>query len=105
MSSLWDKWTGLWGRADKALGLPNATNDRKAAMKQDQRLMNEQIKAYRDQSEITRNEINAKRGEAVAEKRKIEEKQIRSLRRNYRASGFLGASQSEASDMSSTLGG
>jgi len=96
---------GLWSKIKDVgtdilhavTGIPTADERRNA-----QRAMNDQLKAYRDQTELTRNEINRKQGEQIAEKRRIEEKQIRSLRRNYRAPGFLGQGQS---DMSSKLGG
>lgn len=67
-------------------------------------IVNDQIKAYKDQTAIARKEIEAKRGEQIAEKRRIEEKQIRSLRRNYRSPGMLGTS-STTEGMSQKLGG
>lgn len=69
------------------------------------RMVNDQIKAYREQTEITKKELAAKKDEQAAEKRRIEEKQIRALRRNYRAQGFLGTQPSGQPDMSSKLGG
>jgi hypothetical protein len=69
------------------------------------RAVNEQIKSYREQTEITRKELAAKKDEQAAEKRRIEEKQIRALRRNYTAQGFLGTQPSGQADMSSKLGG
>lgn len=88
--------------AGKALGIPTADERRKS-----QQMINEQIKAYKDQTEITRQEINRKKGEEAVEKRRVEEKQIRALRRNYRSSGrgMLGSSGSAEQDMTTKLGG
>lgn len=54
------------------------------------RELNEQIRAYKEQTELTREELRHKQEETRAEKRRVEEKQIRALRNNYRAKGFLG---------------
>lgn len=70
-----------------------------------QRMLNEQVKAYREQSEITRQEISRKQGEQEAAKRRINESQIRSLRRNIKAQGFLGSQATDQSDMNNKLGG
>ena len=96
---IWDKVTDV---AHHVTGIPTADEKRNAA-----RAVNDQVKAYKDASEITRAETAAKRGEVVAQKRRVEEKQVRALRRNYRGAGFLGASspQSNANDMSNQLGG
>lgn len=75
--------------------------------------VNEQIKAYKDQTELTRNEINRKKDEENVQKRRIEEKQIRSLRRNYSSRGLMNASppsslgnpSSGSPDMNTKLGG
>lgn len=50
----------------------------------------DQMKAYKDQMEITKQEIERKRGEEKAEKRRIEEKQIRALRGRLRTPGIMG---------------
>jgi len=69
-------------------------------------MINQQIKSYKDQTELTRKELANKRNETLAEKRRIEEKTIRGLRRNYRSpGGMLGQGSPAASDMSSQLGG
>lgn len=94
---VWDKTTDF---AHSVSGIPTADEKRNA-----QRMMNDQVKAYRDQTEITRKEIDRKKGEELAEKRRVEEKQVRSLRRNYRTQGMLGGGQSDQSGMSSQLGG
>ena len=80
LGEIWDVATDI-GHA--VTGIPTADQKR-----QSQQMMNDQVKAYKEQTEITRNEIARKKGEEVAEKRRIEEKQIRSLRRNYRAAGY-----------------
>jgi hypothetical protein len=72
----------------------------------DQRYMiQDQMKAYKDQAELTRQEIDRKRSEGAAEKRRVEEKQIRGLRRNYRPAGLLGSGASPTSDTTTQLGG
>lgn len=81
-------------------GLPTSAEKEAQA-----RMMNEQIRSYREQTELTRRELAAKRDETAAQKRRINEKQIRSLRRTTRAQGLLGASQSNEADISSKLGG
>lgn len=49
----------------------------------------EQVDAYKQQTELSKQELNATRDQQVAEKRKINEKQIRSLRNKFRPAGFL----------------
>lgn len=86
-------------------GLIDPEASRKAEQDQKQ-LIAEQMKAYKDQTEILRNETNRARDEENVEKRRIQEKQIRSLRRNYRPTGggMLGIGEPAAQDMSSKLG-
>lgn len=67
--------------------------------------MNEQIRAYREQTELTRQELNRKKDETNAQKRRVEEKQIRSLRRNYRTQGLLNTVQNKENEMATKLGG
>lgn len=99
--SIWDTIGDWAGSAfHRITGTPNASEVRR--QKQD---MNNQINAYKKQTEISRQEMASKKDEQVAEKRRIEEKQIRSLRRNYRAQGFLGSQPSSQPGMSSQLGG
>jgi len=72
----------------------------------DQRdMMRDQMQAYKDQTELARQEIERVRGEKNAEKRRIEEKQIRTLRRNYRPAGFLNNDQGPATGVTDKLGG
>jgi hypothetical protein len=73
----------------------------------EKKLMKEQMQAYRDQSELTKNEINRAKDEQVAEKRRIQEKQIRALRGRASSRGFLGTTSPEASTpgTSAKLGG
>ena len=99
LHKIWDVGTDV---AHAVTGIPTADQRRN-----DQKAMNDQIKAYREQTEITKQEIARKKGEELAEKRRIEEKQIRGLRRNYRGAGggMLGASSSGEADMSAKLGG
>lgn len=69
--------------------------------------MNQQIKAYKEQTEIAKAEQNRLKDEEVAEKRRVQEKQIRALRRSNRSQnvGFLGTSQEYQQGQSSKLGG
>lgn len=53
-------------------------------------LVNNQIKAYKEQTDLAMKEIQEKQAERQAEKRKVNEKQIRALRGSYRPpGGFL----------------
>lgn len=85
------------GIFNKMTGNPSAADKRAQAA-----MVNAQLQAYRDATELTQNEINRKRGEEAVEKRRIEEKQIRGLRNSYRPAGFLDAGDSE---LSNKLGG
>lgn len=76
-----------------------------AQKRMQQQAMNDQIKAYKDQTELTRKELASKKDQAISEKRRVEEKQIRALRRNYRSQGFLGGEASTQTDMNNQLGG
>lgn len=77
-------------------------------MEREQRyLINDQINAYKEQTNLAREQLNEARSQSEIEKRRIQEKQIRSLRRNYRASGMgmLGMGQPASEDMNTKLGG
>jgi len=86
------------GIFDKITGQPSSA---------EKKLMNEQMKSYKEQTEITKNEINRAKDQQVAEKRRIQEKQIRALRGRQSSRGFLGSSSPEATSpgMTSSLGG
>jgi hypothetical protein len=74
----------------------------------DQRdMVNAQIKAYQDQTALARQQLDEARAATDAEKRRVNEKQIRTLRRNYRAqgAGLLGQGQPANQDMDTKLGG
>jgi hypothetical protein len=74
----------------------------------DQRdMVNSQIKAYQDQTNLAKQQLDEARKSTEAEKRRVEEKQIRSLRRNYRSqgAGLLGVGNPASQDMNSQLGG
>ena len=95
------EWVGdtFGGIYHAATGTMNAQEQREQA-----NLVNEQMKAYRDQTEITRAEINRVQGEQKVEKRRIEEKQIRSLRNNYRSSGLMSYAQNQPGAVDTKLG-
>lgn len=99
-------WTKARDFTEQALtfGMYNPEEHRQAA--RDQRsLINSQIQAYKDQTELTKNELATKQTEVQSEKRRVEEKQIRALRRSGRSQGFLGSQTSSQPDMNTTLGG
>jgi hypothetical protein len=84
-----------------------------SAEKRDQKSMiKEQIDAYKKQTEIAEKQIAETRAEKDIQKRKVNEKQIRSLRNNYRPSGgFLnnqglsaGSNSAVQSGLSNKLG-
>lgn len=83
------------------------THDEREQMRQQRQVANEQIKAYKEQTELTRQQLDKTRNEENVEKRRIQEKQVRSLRRNYRtqAAGILGVGQPATEDMTNKLGG
>jgi hypothetical protein len=65
-----------------------------------------QIKSWMEKSELTRKELERTRAEQDYQKRRIQEKQIRMLRRNYRPPGLLGTGdQPVQQGMSEKLGG
>lgn len=101
--SFLDTLGGLWNRI---------TGHQSQAEKRAQaKLISDQIAAYKKQTEVTQQEIASRQAEREVEKRKVDEKQIRSLRHRYRpASGFLnqqakgGAQLSEVSGLNNKLG-
>lgn len=80
-TKIWDKVTDI-GHA--VTGIPTA-EERRAAMTG----LKDQANFQREQMQLARNETERLRGEADAEKRRINEKQIRSMRRSFRPAGFL----------------
>lgn len=101
-------WTNFRDTAEKAvtLGMYDPVKSRHAESEA-RYAINDQIKAYKDQTELTKQQLNQTKNEEVAQKRRIEEKQIRALRRNYRSqgAGLLGVGAPASQDMSSNLGG
>jgi len=90
---------GLW---NKITGSPTAADRR-----EQQNAVNAQIKAYQDQTAMARQQLDEARDATNAEKRRVNEKQIRALRRNYRAqgAGLLGVGEPANQDMDAKLGG
>jgi hypothetical protein len=94
-------WEGFWSSLDESLGFRGPRGKKK-----DQELMNQQIKDYQEQSKLAKEEMTRAKDAQVAEKRRIQEKQIRSLRRHSSSRGFLGTSNDMAAmNQSSSLGG
>lgn len=60
--------------------------------------INQQIKAYKDQTAITQKALEETRAATEVEKRRIQEKQIRSLRGQFRPSGGFLNNQSLGGD-------
>jgi hypothetical protein len=79
-------------------GTMNASEKR-----QQSAMINGQINYYKQQTELAQSEIARKREEEMAEKRRLEGKQIRALRRNFRPAGFLDSAGGEG--VSDKLGG
>lgn len=78
--------------ANKEGALFNAVTGRKSAAEKrnDQSLINDQIQAYKQQTDITNKQLGEIESAKNIERRRIQEKQIRSLRNSYRSSnGFL----------------
>ena len=75
--------------------------------RENDRLVNEQIKQYQDQTALAKQQLDEARASTEANKRRVEEKQIRALRRNYRAgsAGLLGVGSPGSQDMDQKLGG
>lgn len=101
-------WTDLRDSVEKVatFGVYDPWKSRQAD--RDQRdMVNAQIKAYQDQTALARQQLDEARNATEAEKRRVNEKQIRTLRRNYRATGagLLGVGQSANQDMDTKLGG
>lgn len=69
------------------------------------RQMNKQIQEYNQQMELTKKQLAETKAQNDAEKRRVQEKQIRALRRTNRAQGFLGITQEQEPGMSDKLGG
>ncbi len=96
------------GLANKLTGNKSAAEKRGEAS-----LINEQIKSYKDQTAMAQKEIDAARAEKDVQKRKVNEKQIRSLRNSYRPAGgllnnqagrALGADQNNSAGLPNKLG-
>jgi len=94
-----------FGLTNKAYHAATGTPTSKEKREQ-QRVMNEQIAAYKEQTELTKQELARKKDEEQVEKRRIEEKQIRALRRNRSSQGFLNSQKTDDTlGQSSQLGG
>jgi hypothetical protein len=100
-------WTSLRDTFETVVTLGVYNPARNRMEDQQRRAVNDQIKAYREQTELTQKQIDETRNQANSEKRRVQEKQIRSLRRNYSAAGggMLGVGSAAAPDMNQKLGG
>lgn len=103
--SFWDDIMGgigldkVEGGIGKLFGIPSADEKRRQ-----QQMMQQQIDAYKQQTELTRQQVANAQNAQDAQQRAINEKQIRNLRRTYRPAGILGVGQPPAPDVSSKLG-
>lgn len=91
------------GFVNKITHNPSAAERREQAT-----LVNDQIKAYKEQTNLAKEQLAQKRNEQVAEKRKINEKQIRALRNSYGPAGFLNNAKKDdvvVGGMTQNLGG
>ena len=104
IAGLWNKGVSDFEGAafNKVTGRPSSDEKRNQ-----QYAMNDQVKAYQDQTALAKQQLDEARNATTAEKRRVEEKQIRSLRRNYRTQsvGMLGVGSPDTSDMNQKLGG
>jgi outer membrane PBP1 activator LpoA protein len=98
--SWWTKTRDAWETVT-SLGTYNPSQQR--AQKQ---MINAQVQAYKDQTEIAKEQLAQSQAATDAEKKRVQEKQIRSLRNTYRASsaGLLNVGSGD-NEMSSQLGG
>jgi len=101
-------WTDLRDSVEKVATFGMYDPQRIRQNEREQRdLVNTQIKAYTDQTAITRQQLTQAREATEIERRRVNEKQIRALRRSYRApgGGLLGVGQPATQDMDAKLGG
>lgn len=82
-------------------GAPTAAEKRSQA-----NMVNEQIKAYKDQTALSQQQLDETRAQKDVVRRQINEKQIRSLRNSSGTNrgGFLNQGTTNASNPPSTLG-
>lgn len=96
------RWYDPWGISSETYHL--VTHAPTAAEKRVQmNAIQDQVKFYKDQTAIAESETARKRDEMSAEKRRINEKQIRALRRSSRPSGFMEAGRGD--ELNTQLGG
>jgi hypothetical protein len=87
------------GAFNKITGRPSAADKRN----QDN-MIGDQIKAYRDQTELAQKELTDLNAQKDVQRRLIQEKQIRSLRGSYRPAGFLNNQAPQNNTVGSTPG-
>jgi hypothetical protein len=97
---------GIW---NKITGRPSAAQTR-VQQQQIENQVKDQVKAYQDQTNLERQELADARNAQDVQKRQIQEKQIRSMRRSYSAprsgsGGLLGQGQPVSDDVNTQLGG
>ena len=101
-------WTSFRDTIEKVATVGLYDPEKSRQQERDQRqLITSQINAYKEQTSLTKQQLDETRAQTDVENRRIQEKQIRSLRRNYRSQsvGMLGQGQPAAQDMSAKLGG
>ena len=64
-------------------------SERKRALQSTIESANEQINFFKSQQQLAQDTVNKLQNETNVERRKIQEKQIRQLRRSFRSPGFL----------------
>ena len=101
-------WTDIRDSVEKfaTAGFYDPEKSRESERQQRQ-MINDQISAYKEQTELSRQALDETRAATEAEKRRVQEKQIRALRRSNRAQfpGMLGMGQPAQQDTSTKLGG
>lgn len=93
-SKVWDLTTDVLHAVS---GVPTADEKRNAA-----RMVSDQINAYKQQTQLADEMISQKRDQELAEKRRLDEKFVSSIRAR-RSGGFLGSG--DTASFPDTLGG
>jgi len=104
------KTTGATGALNRVRNYEEGTVNKilnrtpEAEKRAQQYAVNDQIKAYKEATEISRQQLEETKAQRDVEKRRVQEKQIRSLRGQYRpAGGFLDNQQSSSLGNESSL--
>jgi hypothetical protein len=100
-------WTSLRDTVETVASLNTYNPARDKEIRQQKEAVNAQIKAYQDQTNLEKQQLDEARASSDATNRQIQEKQIRALRRTSSAQnvGLLGVGTPPTGDMNNQLGG